>query len=643
MPQPAAVSSPLLSALRALRQGAPATPARLLLPTAAAAAQAPARLATREPWIRITFDHAQDAPLGWTAATVTEALRTAEALPAPFAGVGGRALRQTLTTDVLRLDRAGVTAVALRTLPADAADAATVALLSLALGAATAQRAADGLPPPAPVDGEVLRVPPEPSPCAELIALLVALPEDPASWGAVLTHAALADPAPPYTPALLAACVAQDAGRLVLELLDHAAAAPDDADLVTDLVSRIRELDDQTRALQAGGRIGDHAARHAALLREIAGPGVDRDAALQVLDAVAAGAGGPRLDAQAAAAVLGDLLAPLALGTFIGPALQDLVERACGAALDPLPWVDPDTLLTPSSERVPARLVARFLSRLPAPLRSLAPRLAPGGVAALLDEAPPPPSLRFDPTAAHAELVVVRDALESALSWCLAPASCALIEDNAALRDRLGQWTLQPPAEGSVDALRSDLVGVQSPTRSADWPDGSDGLARSSLDMVSAWRERWTEAARASLHAAAHDDLAEVLAADRAARGLRWDPEAPAAPGPPPDPGVPVVRAGGAVRPGDADHPALDSLDHAAERWLGVPFRAALDDAIVLGVIDACFPIDPDRQRWVVIDWTGGDADADQLREAARRALASCTPCRTVELHRIDLAGPLVP
>ncbi len=86
------------------------------------------------------------------------------------------------------------------------------------------------------------------------------------------------------------------------------------------------------------------------------------------------------------------------------------------------------------------------------------------------------------------------------------------------------------------------------------------------------------------------------------------------------------------------DQPVLESLRLATERWTGVRFGVRGGATVVEGILDACFPIDPDRRRWVVIDWTappGDEALRQELADHARQALALVTPCRTVEVHMI--------
>jgi len=94
---------------------------------------------------------------------------------------------------------------------------------------------------------------------------------------------------------------------------------------------------------------------------------------------------------------------------------------------------------------------------------------------------------------------------------------------------------------------------------------------------------------------------------------------------------------GGATRPEVGDQPVLESLELATESWLGVSFSVPGTDGLVQGVLDACFPVDPDRRRWVVIDWTAAPDESlrGELTECAQRALELLTPCRTVEVHMI--------
>ncbi len=97
------------------------------------------------------------------------------------------------------------------------------------------------------------------------------------------------------------------------------------------------------------------------------------------------------------------------------------------------------------------------------------------------------------------------------------------------------------------------------------------------------------------------------------------------------------LPVGGATRPEVGDQPVLESLELATESWLGVSFSVPGTDGLVQGVLDACFPVDPDRRRWVVIDWTAAPDESlrGELTECAQRALELLTPCRTVEVHMI--------
>ena len=135
--------------------------------------------------------------------------------------------------------------------------------------------------------------------------------------------------------------------------------------------------------------------------------------------------------------------------------------------------------------------------------------------------------LPFDIDGAHAELVVVRDALESALGQCLDPERCPLIIRNRGLRDSLGAWTQQRPAEGVPAALTSELGASADDGPSVHWAGDARELALSTLDMLEVWRERWTQAAHGALMRAIVSDLLPAVAADRRARGAATEVELP--------------------------------------------------------------------------------------------------------------------
>ncbi|MCK6548195.1 UvrD-helicase domain-containing protein [Myxococcota bacterium] len=94
-------------------------------------------------------------------------------------------------------------------------------------------------------------------------------------------------------------------------------------------------------------------------------------------------------------------------------------------------------------------------------------------------------------------------------------------------------------------------------------------------------------------------------------------------------------------------HPLVDEARAAPERWQEAPFTYAVSGrSIVAGTIDLCFPIDPARKRWVVVDYKANVPAAgsalfvhyrDQLAKYAKALLASLGD---VEIVKTVLVGP---
>lgn len=94
-----------------------------------------------------------------------------------------------------------------------------------------------------------------------------------------------------------------------------------------------------------------------------------------------------------------------------------------------------------------------------------------------------------------------------------------------------------------------------------------------------------------------------------------------------------------AVLLGILQHDVIRQARAAAERWREVPFAYPEGARVVAGTIDLCFPLDPERARWMVVDWKshlplpGSDLRAvydRQLAYYARAVLATVTPCTHV-------------
>lgn len=92
--------------------------------------------------------------------------------------------------------------------------------------------------------------------------------------------------------------------------------------------------------------------------------------------------------------------------------------------------------------------------------------------------------------------------------------------------------------------------------------------------------------------------------------------------------------------------PIIDEARRAPELWREVPFAYPERGIVVAGRIDLCFPVDPGRTRWKVVDWkshlppTGSELHKiyqRQLAYYAQALLETVTPCRHVEPV---LAGP---
>lgn len=93
-------------------------------------------------------------------------------------------------------------------------------------------------------------------------------------------------------------------------------------------------------------------------------------------------------------------------------------------------------------------------------------------------------------------------------------------------------------------------------------------------------------------------------------------------------------------------HPVMDDVRDAAEHWKEVPFAFHDHRRVVHGIIDLCFPLDPERKRWVVVDWKSdlppeGDPARTRYEQQvtiyARAVLETVAPCEEV---RAELVGP---
>lgn len=352
-------------------------------------------LSSSGPWIRVDFESAdrlrrrlaapalrraglRAVPAGWSGAVIAGALRDADGL-GPAADVlrgggWGPALRSTLA----RLEDAGVTAEALRTLPA-ARTLDLVRALSGLLAVLARARQEEGIAAPSLVrslaldaDGPALRgiiqlgathtdpvlarwcegqptrrleAPLRPaSDAADLLRLLgeVGASDRRATWYRLLRHPAMDLGAGGRTlafwRALLVDCAEGSAGSLVVDLLAGAATDTETERAArSDLSATLRALDEDTRGLRRGGRLDEHAASGARLLRRWARDTPDRAHALDLLDELAANPGGPRLGADPAGALLHELLGSDGeRRCLLSSELVGLIERACDTRLRPI-------------------------------------------------------------------------------------------------------------------------------------------------------------------------------------------------------------------------------------------------------------------------------------------------------------------
>ncbi|MDX9719898.1 MAG: UvrD-helicase domain-containing protein [Myxococcota bacterium] len=94
------------------------------------------------------------------------------------------------------------------------------------------------------------------------------------------------------------------------------------------------------------------------------------------------------------------------------------------------------------------------------------------------------------------------------------------------------------------------------------------------------------------------------------------------------------------------DHEVFDRARCAPEVWQETPFSMRVDNTIVSGSIDLCFPLDESRHRWLVADYKSGmpkpgtPAHAryqEQLAYYAKALIALVEPCTEVETV---LVGP---
>ncbi|MBT3219180.1 MAG: UvrD-helicase domain-containing protein [Proteobacteria bacterium] len=92
--------------------------------------------------------------------------------------------------------------------------------------------------------------------------------------------------------------------------------------------------------------------------------------------------------------------------------------------------------------------------------------------------------------------------------------------------------------------------------------------------------------------------------------------------------------------------PVLGQVRLASEHWKEVPFSFVRGKTHIHGIIDLAFPIDPEREKWMVVDWksdlpdVGTAARANYERQIALYAKAVLTtigPCKEVETR---LVGP---
>ncbi len=391
------------------------------------------------PWVRVTFEDVRSLrrrlaapaleragllaePEGWTAAVIAAALRDAEGLgPAcgvMAAGGWGPALRSAVS----RLEDAGVTSEALRTLPAES-DRDLLRLLAGLLATLTKARSDAGFAAPAVVQRHGLAAaapeaagvvwlgsapPTDPVAaqwCEHRAARLVpapgSLPSDAvdllrtlaelgpsagrAAWYDLLRHPTLdpgaAAPSLASWSGLLARCDEGSAGPLVLDLLAAApGASPAQQRATSDLVSTLRALDEDARVLLRSARLDEHAGAWAGLLRRWARGGADRDVIVDHLDEIALGRSGPRLGADLACGLLVELLneEPCCERSLLSDPLTQLIERGCDTSLAALSPRRPDPRFVPPRPHSLAELAGDPTGRLQLRLRRDAGRLAAG-------------------------------------------------------------------------------------------------------------------------------------------------------------------------------------------------------------------------------------------------------------------------
>jgi ATP-dependent helicase/nuclease subunit A len=195
--------------------------------------------------------------------------------------------------------------------------------------------------------------------------------------------------------------------------------------------------------------------------------------------------------------------------------------------------------------------------------------------------------------------------------------------------DDTGAWQLA--AKAAIDAARRSSIRWRSPTDLAGsaevvWTAGSGTVGKAGGGLL-------------------HDVLhhLDLRSPDLARQAHAWVADLAS------DHGVrPVQR--------DAVHRALDRIFAdpvwnevvaAPEVWREVPFGFVDEEGRhILGVIDACWPLNPERTRWRVVDWKGDlppvgtalrRAYERQLGIYARALLATVSPCLDVER---TLVGP---
>lgn len=104
-------------------------------------------------------------------------------------------------------------------------------------------------------------------------------------------------------------------------------------------------------------------------------------------------------------------------------------------------------------------------------------------------------------------------------------------------------------------------------------------------------------------------------------------------------------------------HAIFPEIRRAPERWHEVPFAFPAEakagrmagPTIVNGVIDLCFPVDPERQKWVVVDWktdrpkpgSPGERSYEAQIALYARALIETRVGRRIEDIRTVLVGPV--